>query len=353
MANSQAENNYTIADDPALLDLMMQGTANAPEIYQPGPFWLNKTRAAVKEIKNSGLSTFRGISSGIAASYGDSAFTDTRSSYDFGIRSVLAKLYRDVFPFNRLFDSQVNLTRSYFGEYVIYVNEYLKGHPRVKEILEKHPVNFETTRGGCVTCLDLGGRKLSHHYLQLLDTIDRVQEDTKFQPESVFFEIGGGFGANAHLLVELFGVRKIIYLDIPPNLYVATQYLKSFFGDGVKDYKANQGKPIAFENNDKLEIFCITPPQIEDIDAKVDIFHNAHSFVEMPKFVVSNYAQHVNRILRPNRGVVSLVSYDAYDLDTTFHPNELPSYFNGVVKAATYGTLRPSRSDFHFVVAKT
>lgn len=352
MAYGQAKNNYKIADDLALLDLMMQGTANAPAIYQPGPFWLNKTRAAIREIKNSGLSAFRGISSGIAASYGDSAFTDTRASYDYGIRSVLAKLYRDVFPFNRLFDSQVNLTRSYFGEYVTYVNEYLKRHPRVIEILEKHQVNFETTRGGCVTYLSQGERKLSHHYLQLLDTIDRVHEDTKFHQESVFFEIGGGFGANVHLLVELFGIRKIIYLDIPPNLYVATQYLKSFFGESVKDYRENKGKPIAFENNDKLEIFCITPPQIEDIDTKIDIFHNAHSFVEMPKFVVSNYAKFINRVLRPGSGVVSLVSYDVYDLDTTFHPNELPSYFNGAVKAASYETLRPSRSDFHFVVAQ-
>lgn len=352
MANSQRKNNGQIADDFALLDLMIQSNANAAQVYQPGPYWLNKTRAVVNELKRSGLSAFRGTSSGVAASCGDTAFVDARATYDYGIRSLLVKLYRDVFPFNRLFDSQVTLTRNYFGECITYVNEYLKGHPRVQELLEKHPIDFETVRGGCITYLGLDERKLSHHYLQLLDTIDRVQEDTKFTPESVFFEIGGGFGANVHLLVELFGIRKIVYLDIPPNLYVATQYLKSFFGESVIDYTANKGKPVAFENNDKLQIFCITPPQIEEIETQIDIFHNAHSFVEMPKFVVANYAKFIGGLLRPKSGVVSLVSYDGYDLDTTFHPNELPGYFSGDVKAATYETLRPARSDFHFVVSQ-
>ena len=52
------------------------------------------------------------------------------------------------------------------------------------------------------------------------------------------FEIGGGVGTNVHLVLENYkNIRKVLYLDIPPNLYVGTQYLKAFYGNAVSDYR--------------------------------------------------------------------------------------------------------------------
>lgn len=341
-----------ITDDFQLLDLMLQDASSAKEIYRPGPYWLNKSRSATRELKKNGLSDFRGSSTGIATSFGDNAYIDTRTGYNYGIRTMLLKIYRDIFPFNRLFSSQVNLTQKYYDQVIIYQNEYLKVHPRVKELLSKYKINFDTTRGGCKSYLEVDGIKISHHYLQLLDTIDRVHESIKFTPKTTFLEIGGGFGVNAHLLVELFGVRKIIYLDIPPNLYVGTQYLKSFYGANVIDYRMNKGKKIGFEENDKLEILCITPPQIEEIKGIIDVFYNAHSFVEMPKPIVTNYAKFIQMYLeQQGKGCVSLVSYDGFNLSTTFHPSELPKFFKGIVQDHKYETLKPNRSNYHYVVS--
>ena len=60
--------------------------------------------------------------------------------------------------------------------------------------MEKYEIKFDTTRGGCITTLEINGTKISHHYLQLLDTLDRVHENVNIAPSNVYFEIGGGLG---------------------------------------------------------------------------------------------------------------------------------------------------------------
>ena len=47
---------------------------------------------------------------------------------------------------------------------------------------------------------------------------------------------------------------------------------------------------IHFAKDDRIEILAIAPWQIEKLDLSVDVVYNAHSFVEMPQAVVSNYA---------------------------------------------------------------
>ena len=86
---------------------------------------------------------------------------------------------------------------------------------------------------------------------------------------------------------------------------------------------------ISFSNNDELEILCIPPWLIEKVDVEIDHFHNAASFVEMPKKVVENYSKFVKKFKSKE---VSLVSYDGFDLDTTPNPEELNEYFDNNLK---------------------
>jgi putative sugar O-methyltransferase len=339
-----------IKDDEALLELMLKDARKEKDIYQPGPYWRQKTKNAVNELRRCGLSDFRGSNSGVAISFGDNVYVDTRNSYNSGLRSLFRKIYKYIPPFNRIFDSQVTLTKSHFTDSLLFKNIYLQNNQRVKALMKKYELKFDTTKGGCVTSLDVNGRRISHYYLELLNTLDRVQENVKISGDSVYFEIGGGFGVNVHLLIELFGLKKIIYLDIPPNLYVGTQYLKTLYGNNVIDYRENRGKVVQFSKNDNLEIFCITPPQIESINAKIDLFHNAHSFVEMPEAVVTNYLNHISKLLNPNTGVISLVSYDGFNLNETIHPDRLPSFYNGTFQKKSFDTLYPLRSEYHYII---
>ncbi len=331
MKNNRTFCSTPIEDDFELLDLMVSDANKVDEIYKPGPYWMNKTKSAVNELKKFGLSEFRGSVNCAGTSFSDNAIVDRRGSYNFGItRSILAKIYRDVYPFNQIFDSQVSLTTQYYNSMIKYQSDFLKKNDRVKSLLKKYVIPEDTTKGGCLSSCDFEGKKISHHYLQLLSTLDHVLQNINVKSKRSFFEIGGGFGTNTHLLIEnVPSIKKVIYLDITPNLYIGTQYLKSFFGRSVIDYRQSKNMDtITFSNNDELEIFCIMPSQIELIDADIDLFHNAHSFVEMPKTVVQNYAKNIERILSKTNGSISLISYDNFDLNTTFHPDELISFFS-------------------------
>ena len=93
---------------------------------------------------------------------------------------------------------------------------------------------------------------------------------------------------------------------------------------------------ISFSNDNKLEILCIPPWLIEKIDTEIDHFHNAASFVEMPKKVISNYVKFIKRL---NTKEISLISYSSFDLKTTFNPEELNSFFDDKLSVSWKNSL--------------
>ena len=95
---------------------------------------------------------------------------------------------------------------------------------------------------------------------------------------------------------------------------------------------------------------CIAPHQIDKIVAEIDFFHNAHSFVEMPEDVISNYAKKVESIMAKTNSTISIVSYDGFDLETTIHPDKLPMFFKKKAKKFCVPTLSSNRLNFHFVI---
>ncbi|WP_235595377.1 putative sugar O-methyltransferase [Leptospira santarosai] len=138
------------------------------------------------------------------------------------------------------------------------------------------------------------------------------------------FEIGGGFGSTTDLIIRLYSnIRKIIYLDIPPNLYVGTQYLKSIYGKAVRDYKETRElNEIRFsENLTELEIITITPWQLPKLKAKVDIFYNSGSFQEMPLEVIRNYSKYINQLMIGKSKNVCLWFYKHTGVLNTMSPD--------------------------------
>ena len=67
-------------------------------------------------------------------------------------------------------------------------------------------------------------------------------------------------------------LKKIIYVDMSPNLVVGTEYLRKFFKDSIIDYSDVREKEIFnFQNNDKLEIICIPPWKLNKIHDRMPI----------------------------------------------------------------------------------
>ena len=158
----------------------------------------------------------------------------------------------------------------------------------------------DTLAGDPDLTLFINTTEIGEVYLRMFAWIDAYSTVVDFSKVRAVFEIGGGFGSFAHTILKWFpNIRKYLYLDIPPTLYVGTQYLKHFFGSDVIDYTVTRNlETIRFSTDDKREILAICPWQIEKVDDSVDFFWNSSSFQEMPLNVVSNYANNIGRLFK-------------------------------------------------------
>lgn len=336
-----------IPHDKELLDQIMKSGLAAPSIYAPSKYWQEKTVNAIRQLRKSGLEEFRSSNNSAATSFGDNPTLNVINYSSTPIKGLLNELIASSYPFNKIFSKQVQLTRLQFQNHVSALNAYYSLNSRVNELLERYPITFDTTLGGCETIFEWKGLKISHVYLKLLDTLDHMNNAVSLKNIHSIMEIGGGFGVNVDLQLQLFpNIRKVLYVDIAPNLYVGTQYLKSRYGKQVIDFKSTKDlKEIKFKSDDSLEIYCILPMQLEIVKDKFDLFHNAHSFVEMSREAVVNYGNHVKRLLSDN-GRVYLVTYDGFD-DLTIDPEELKKLLAMSLSSTLVPTLDPERFDYH------
>ncbi|MBN2140667.1 MAG: putative sugar O-methyltransferase [Desulfovibrionaceae bacterium] len=324
----EEKQNISLKDDFELLDVMLSDSKRQSSLYWPGPYWSQKAKNAACEIKRYGIADFRGSTNLIGLSYADNLFIDIRKTYMHcrGFWRFVRRL-SETFPINRLFEAQVRWTEAWANQSILYTQELLKLHDRAKALLKKYTMPYSLL-GNCLKKAELDGHEFSIHYLNLLEQHDNVASRIRFNDAHAVFEIGGGFGVNIHLLLENYkNIKKILYLDIPPNLYVATQYLKSFYGARVFDYRALRDlDSIKFSEDDNIEIFCIAPWQIENFMSPIDIFINSNSFVEMPKNIVQNYVDKFNGFPESKDAAIAMTTYDGFG-DATLHPNELPKFF--------------------------
>ena len=308
-----------------LLDLLINDEKKIDkDLYSSGPYWNYKNKKTINEIKKKGLNNFRGLESGVGSSFTDNITFDIGNELNFK-----GKIIRYIFTFpilKKIFNAQLSITKNHIDNYLQNKSIVYKYNNNVKELLE----NFKfqnTTEFGCIETFVYEGKKYSILYLEMADRIKKLSKKFNFKNIKSYFEIGGGFGANIHFLLTNYqNIKKIIYLDACPNIYVGTEYLKFHYGEKVKDYSALRDlDEIRFSNNDELEIFCIPPWLIEKLNIKIDHFHNAASFVEMPKKVVENYIKFIKKFSTKD---ISLISYDRFDTQTTFDPEDLNLMFD-------------------------
>ena len=316
-------------------ELIRDEKKNDRSLYSSGPYWDYKNSRAILEIKKKGIQDFRGLTAGIGTSFSDNEVLDVRNEYN-----IKGRIFGKIFSLpllNIIFNSQLKLTKSYIHSYLLNKSLVYENDRNVHDLLKKY--KFEnTTEFGCISSFKYLNKKYSCHYLEMADRISKLSKQFNFNDISSLFEIGGGFGANIHFLITNFpNIKKILYLDVVPNIYVGTEYLRRFYKDNIKDYSDLKNlDTISFSKNNELEILCIPPWLIEKVDANIDHFHNAASFVEMPKNIVENYVKFIRKFKTKE---ISLISYDRFDSNTTFNPEELNIFFNNELKISWKNTL--------------
>jgi putative sugar O-methyltransferase len=282
-------------DDVELLDLMMKDQSQQKNVYRPGPYWIDNQIRYLKSIYELGVLNFR---------------SEPRISKAFGTHSTFwpeDKYMSDHRPIPRLkgrvkcFLTKLPIFSKIISDYkhvaTVAQERYLKYFTSFHcQNLNVIDVPKNTLTCGVDAIGDFSGVKYATDYLKNALRIENFSHYVDFKKVRSVIEIGGGFGIVPHILSHNFkNIKKVFYIDIPPMIYLATQYLKQFFV--VKDYSQTRNlDKILFSKDDDFEIICLCPWQIENISEQVDLLWNTASFSEMTQEIVENYSNHLKKM---------------------------------------------------------
>lgn len=301
--------SVSIKDDPALLDRLVGDQRAASGLFAAGAYWSEYTERIVEEIRLSGIGEFRRntrIGKGFTDTLQRSPMdTRLRKSRTFRFHQLVAAL-----PLVRrhVLSHYERLIRNVQTEAIQHEGALLQLKGRA--MMEKHAAllrTLDTVAGGSDHAMEIDGRPIALAYLRQLGRLEALAPTMAFEDGARVLEIGGGFGVNAHLQLTLFPqIRHYLYVDIPPMLYIGTQYLKAHFGDAVLSYtdwcRDKPGDLAALPQR----IYCLPPWVLTDLVFPWDRAMNAASFQEMDGAQIDFYLDYLSRNARPDARLAAL-----------------------------------------------
>lgn len=314
-------------NDIKLLDIMLRDQHVQKGLYHPGPYWKSYVSRTTKAIRSDGLENFR---SNVLIGKGYADVVPIHALEASVLDSYKMRLYKQIIelpffkryfvdPYIKFNELQFKRAQQYKDLYYTNVladwfTQFSKKY-RLPDTLVCNPQEI----------ISINNYKIGHSYLTSFLSIYNLSKVIDFSKVESVFEIGGGFGAFAHTLLHCFpNIKKYLYLDIPPMLYVGTQYLKHFFKDMVIDYsETRSSNSIHFSSSKLREIIAVCPWQIEKVNVNIDFFWNSASFQEMTKEMVINYTQHIERMLKNNDSKLCLYAYKRGNPERILLPKEL------------------------------
>lgn len=295
-----------VLDDPQLLKLMLEDTANATDIYKPTNYWAIYEKRFLPELQKLGLHDFRRRKNSILSSFGATDLSPSfiHSQIDLFKNRIFYNCITRKIPFylrfmhfqNRLLNKILPITTPYnintedLGQ-LSYEFTRMQGEKvGVKSIDE-----FEVSLVGNPEDIIKIGKKvyttsILHYYLRYVYCCKYID----FDNIEIMVELGGGSGKQIEVIKKLYPNISFLLFDIPPQLYVCEQYLSAVFPDSVVSYNDTRNMDVIPEKR-KGKIFIFGNwkfPILEKV--KIDLFWNAASFQEMEPEVVSNYLKYIN-----------------------------------------------------------
>jgi len=290
-----ADQNWQVPDDPALLDEMMSGLRQCDAMYRPTNYWSYYDNHLLPELKTMGLKDFRRRMGSVLTSFGATDYT-TDPIFKF-VPLKLPFPFPGVGRINRLFDGifrkKLEITSFYPAD---EVTQYL--YWVVKKKLEGIGADIRkcptSPWGNPVDLVEIDGALWSTLHLNYCTMWADASQHIEFKPDMIYCELGTGMGRQVEVLAQLYRDATFLMFDIPPQLYVAHQYLRQVFGPRVINYRdavklepgADGNIPAAAKGKILLMPSWRLPAWAH---AKADIFWNSASFQEMEPDVVENY----------------------------------------------------------------
>ncbi len=292
--------DFHVDDDPALLDRMMRELVAAPELYRPTNYWAHYEKSFLPELKRKGLHDFRRRRDSVLDSFGAADLpVEARVRLGRGFRGAgkLNRLLRGVFEalsphllLDMTYVTPRGITeyfRSYVGQKMSRAGLDIAACPTTRF---GNPADLHEIQGGFWTLLHLD------YCAMLADAAPHIA----LPPNGIVCELGSGLGRNVEIIGRLFPEMTILSFDIPPQLYVAQQYLTKVFGSRLVPYdtavKIDPTSPDAAARYKGKVLMLPAWRMPAWADTKIDLFWNSASFQEMEPDVVTNYLSLVKRM---------------------------------------------------------
>jgi putative sugar O-methyltransferase len=232
-------------NDPELLDLMLADESKQHSLYRPGPYWRSYQKRITAAIAQHGVAEFRqhaDICKGFA-------YTKIRlpEEIEGGWRGAMRRQLCRLPGFRSTIEDYRGLLMSVDQRHKSVLGAWYE--------LALRDIDLPETLGaGGSDAIRVGQDFYSQQYLRGLLTVTNFERHINFSSIRSVIEVGGGFGFWPHLLIHRWpNVRKIFYVDIPPMIYLATQYLKMFMP--VRDYRQTRElDDLRFSDDDSLEV---------------------------------------------------------------------------------------------------
>lgn len=300
---SKQTNDMTQAqDDLALLELMMADLKKSPREFHPTNYWAAYEDKALNEIRAGGLRDFRRRPDEVFRSFGAVDFVHAIADVRFRHSRVFT-----TWPMNKV-PGIGKLSKRLDGILTRYVHvldgvdweNYVRLGFHFAEAYARgthaKPISdFDMSLVGNPNgTIAIGGRNYSRQHIQYYLQYAYVSRHINFDTISVLAELGSGMGRQTEIIAQLHPRLTHVLLDIPPQLYVAEQFLAAAFPSRLVSYRETRNwaampelEPgrIYILGNHKMPLLANRP---------IDLFWNSASFHEMEPDVVQNYLSYIN-----------------------------------------------------------
>jgi len=281
-----------VQDDLNLLEKMMADLEGAPDAYRPTNYWHHYQRSFLPELKFRGLKSFRRRQFSVLESFGavdgiiQAAVRLRRSFRGAGkITRFLNWLMRRS-PFFKLEVADID-PRGVTPYFYFLVKEKFV---RAGFDLDKCPTN---ALGDLEDMEEISGGAWSRTYLQYCSMFADSRAPHPLQAGFRDLRARARAGAKRAGFAQLLEGATFLLFDIPPQLYVANQYLKASFGPRVIPYDQAVGlapEGAGLPGQVRGKILMLPSWKLPEWSrVKIDLFWNSASFQEMEPNVVRNY----------------------------------------------------------------
>jgi putative sugar O-methyltransferase len=149
--------------------------------------------------------------------------------------------------------------------------------------------------------MTINGKKYTIHFLRYFLQYLYLTKFIDFQTLSGIVEIGGGYGGLAEVILKFNPHIIYVDIDIPPQTYIAQQYLDACFSGKVFGYTdVKRDIEILGDLRTQIhagkQVFVLCPWQLPFLRGEYDLFVSSASFQEMEPEIVENYARYLKHL---------------------------------------------------------